>query len=764
MVQKGKKIVVSAIIILLAVILFIPLPESDPQYSRALYAFDGTLISANVSGDHQWRLPVTEPLPDILKTIIITYEDEYYYYHLGVNPISVIKAAVTDVRHRSIKRGASTITMQVMRMKNKHAQRNIINKVLEMLAATKYSLFHSKKSILEEWANIAPFGGNTIGIQTASLRYFGRNIGDLSIAEYTLLAILPNNPSYLHLTKNRDILKKKRNTLLEKLFNRQIISKSDFENSIAEDLPQLLHEIPQIGYHFLDYLSKTHPSQYIFRSTIDPIIQLNTFEVLLSESEELWQDGINNTSAIVIDVENNTLLSYIGNIPNQNGKFSYVDINQSPRSYGSLLKPLLYAYALEKGYFLSEELVADIPTNIGDFQPMNFDKKFRGAVPLSQMVTQSLNVPAVRTLNYIGLQEFYHFLKTIQLDYLDKGADHYGLSLILGGGETNLWSLARMYKGLAQSTLGYINAFGSVQYLMDQKTESSDTKISSHTMKFVNDAMSDLSRPREEKFWDMYEHGQKIAWKTGTSFGHKDAWAIGYNAKYLVAVWVGNESGEGRSHLTGVSKAAPILFKIFHDLNKNQWFSYNGQKPSRWVKVCQESGKLAGTLCKYTSIAFVKSESHRYQTCTYHEDILLNNNQLRINSACGENDARRDTVFILPAIMEYYYRSAHKEYVGLPSLDPKCGEESVAAQIIYPVEGVKIFLPVEKDNEANILIARAYHPNENELLFWYLDDQFLEKTSAEHTHELKIKIPKGMHRLMVIDSKGQKSEVNFEVI
>ncbi|MCB0660204.1 MAG: hypothetical protein KDC04_04670, partial [Saprospiraceae bacterium] len=178
---------------------------------------------------------------------------------------------------------------------------------------------------------------------------------------------------------------------------------------------------------------------------------------------------INNTSAIVIDVENNTLLSYIGNIPNQNGKFSYVDINQSPRSYGSLLKPLLYAYALEKGYFLSEELVADIPTNIGDFQPMNFDKKFRGAVPLSQMVTQSLNVPAVRTLNYIGLQEFYHFLKTIQLDYLDKGADHYGLSLILGGGETNLWSLARMYKGLAQSTLGYINAFGSVQYLMNKK-------------------------------------------------------------------------------------------------------------------------------------------------------------------------------------------------------------------------------------------------------------------------------------------------------
>ncbi|MEZ4909990.1 MAG: penicillin-binding protein 1C [Saprospiraceae bacterium] len=753
-----------AFFLILLLILLIPIPDYTPAYSRALYSEEGHLLAANVSTEHQWHLPNENPIPEKLELCIRYYEDEYFYYHLGVNPISLIKAIIKNTKEKSVVRGASTIPMQVMRMKNRNVQRNYKNKIFEIAAAVKYSIITSKPAILREWANMAPFGGNTIGAETAALRYYGRSLDKLSLAEYALLAILPNNPSNIHLAKNRTSLKLKRDFLITKLFKKGQISDSEMQNSLSEELPDAMYDIPKTGHHFLQFVSKEHPGRYLFQSTIQSEIQHSLQSTLLQEAIHLRQNGIDNVSAIIVDVEKNTLLAYLGNIPDPNGRFAYVDIAQSPRSYGSLLKPMLYAYALEQGYFLPHEMIADIPTYIGDFQPMNFDKKFRGAVPISDMVTQSLNVPAVRILNTIGMQEFYQFLTPLHLNYLNKGIDHYGLSFILGGGETTLWDLSKMYKGLAQSSLQYPNPFGNIQSLKNEKSSEVDLKISSATMQYVNEAMSNLSRPREEKFWDLYTSDEKIAWKTGTSFGHKDAWAIGYNAKFMVAVWVGNASGEGRPNLTGITKAAPIMFKLFRQLQSSKWFQYAPIYPRYSIRICKNSGKLSGTLCNHTSSAKMESAVHKLTTCNYHEDVMLDKNDFLITPGCTAILAKRDTFFILPPHMEYYYRKVDKSYQILPDASPECKENSYSIQILYPTHEIKIFLPIEREHKPNTLIFKAYHPRENSSIFWYLDDIFMGETRQKNTHEIHANIEKGKHILTVIDEMGNRSHVEFEVI
>ena len=758
-----KKVGMTFLLIFL-LILMIPIPDYIPAYSRALYSENGHLLAANISSEQQWHLPNDNSLPEKFELCIRYYEDEYFYYHLGVNPISLIKAFIKNTKEKSIVRGASTIPMQVMRMKNRNVQRNYKNKIFEMAAAIKYSVITSKPTMLREWANIAPFGGNTIGAETAALRYFGRSLEKLSLAEYALLAILPNNPSNIHLSKNRSALKTKRDFLITKLYSKGQISVADMQNSMSEELPEALYDIPKIGHHFLQYVSKLHPNTYLFSSTIQTDVQQQLQNTLWQEAVHLRQNGIDNISAIVADVEKNTLVAYIGNIPDPSGGFAYVDIAQAPRSYGSLLKPMLYAYALEKGYFLPNELVADIPTYIGDFQPMNFDKKFRGAVPLSDMVTQSLNVPAVRVLNTIGMQEFYHFLEPLHMNYLNRGTDYYGLSFILGGGETTLWDLTKMYKGLAQSTLQYPNPFGNLQCLKNETPVKVDMRITTPTMQYVNDAMSNLSRPREEKFWDLYTSDEKVAWKTGTSFGHKDAWAIGYNAKYVVAVWVGNATGEGRPNLTGISKAAPILFKVFRQLGTSKWFHYPPVKAKHKVTVCKESGKLAGPLCKYTASANISTAIHTLSTCNFHVEVVLDSHGYRITPGCSVVPDRRDTFFTLPSHMEFYYRIHDNAYKTLPDPSPDCHEFSYPIQIIYPADGIKIFLPVEKEKTPNTLILKAYHPKANSTVFWYIDDEFMGKTQQLNTHEIHTVIKKGNHILTIIDDAGNRSQVEFEVL
>lgn len=745
--------------------LAIPLPQYKPKYSKALYSKEGTLLSATVSANNQWCFPLDEKLPENFKHCVIIYEDEYFPYHFGCNPISILKALFINHKKAKIVRGASTIPMQVMRMKNQSRNRSWYNKLMETIQAIKYSFLHTDQTILREWAEMAPFGGNTIGAKAASLRYFGRTLDNLSWAEYALLAVMPNGPSSASLTKNRESLRKKRNFLLKKLHKKGFFDQSELHLYEEEDLPTTTKSIPQQAYHLLQLMSKKHPEVYVFHSTVPEVMQSKIYDLLEREASFLIQEDIRNHACVVIDVQNNELMSYHGNISGNNQSFSYVDIVQSPRSYGSLLKPILYAHALETGQFLPNELVADIPTAIGEFQPENFDKKYRGAVPFEEVIIQSLNVPSVRVLNTSGLQKFYELLKKLEFTHLNKGADHYGLSIILGGGEATLWDLCRVYKGLAQNFLNHTDAYKEVQCLQMQDVKSSKSQFafSQSSLHATIQAMADVSRPREEKSWEQFGIEHKIAWKTGTSFGHKDAWALGFNGKYMVGIWIGNEGGEGRFDLTGISKAAPLMFKVFNLMPENQWFKTSSTSAATdEIRVCSASGKLAGPLCKDTYVLKNNRTSFQLQPCNFHQIVRVNDSGLAISENCNQDVVFTDTLFVLPSMMEYYYRQSHVDYKGLPPNDPSCPSFSQLCKIIYPQNGLKVFLPKEKIDLQNDLIVKAYHREKDSQLFWFLDDKYVNIT--KNNHNIQLKLSKGKHVLTISDPYGYQDQIVFEIL
>jgi penicillin-binding protein 1C len=727
------------------IIILVPLPKSNFTLSNTLLASDGSLLSAKVSKDDQWYMPIAGKIPKELQQAVICYEDEYFNYHLGINPVSVIKACFYNLSNiGSKRRGASTIPMQVMRMRNQSKKRSYAVKIYESVAAIKYSLITSKSRIIKDWCEIAPYGGNSIGAHAASIRFFQRPLEKLSWSEYALLAILPNNPARINLQSNRDKLKLKRDKLLQKLTDRGAISKEDLEIYINEDLPQKLIAIPNNASHLLGFLNKKYPNKALFHSTIDIEIQKKLENLLQEEVELLAIEGIQNIAATVIDHTTNKLIAYVGNVNLYNEK-KYVDIIQSPRSYGSLLKPLLYAQALNEGTILEKELIPDVPINFQEFNPENFDQKFRGAVEASDIVTQSLNVPAVNLLNKIDMRNFYNLIKKLNINHLNKGIDHYGLSIILGGGETSLWEISRIYKGLAQNYSTTRYPYTPIQILENLKDNSNlvDFRFDNYAMRSTIDGMTDITRPREEKSWSYMGYDHKVAWKTGTSYGHKDAWSAGFNGKYQVTVWVGNEIGEGRKDLTGIVRASPIMFKIFNSLPEKKWFTTPPQISKGFVvTVCSESGKLKGPLCTKVYKKTINHVGHSLNSCAFHQKV--------------KNDS---IIFQLPPDQDLYFKIAHLQ----PILKNE-NEPTNLCKIIYPRSGLKIYIPKKDlfDNSAP-LVFKINGP-QNGKVFWFLDDDHICTTTNLFTLAITKNLEPGSHTLRIIDDQGNQDEKTFEIL
>lgn len=761
-----KYAIITGLVILLAC-LFVPIPDYKPEYSKALYSKDGELLSAVTSSEEQWCFPLSDDrLPEKFEHCLLLYEDEYFYWHPGINLISVLKAAGQNLKAGRIVRGGSTIHMQVMRMRNRHAERNYKHKLIESISAIKFNLLHSRQYILKEWAEMAPFGGNTIGLRAASLRYYGREPDALSWSAYALLAVLPNAPGKINIAQNRAELKRRRNQLLIKLKDRGHISASDLEVYMDEDLPNELFDIPQSAYHLLQYATSIHQDRPVIESTVSGPIQHQLNKLLAEEATFMQIENIGNVAAVVINIQDNSLVAYTGNIRGSDGRFDYVDAGRSLRSYGSLLKPFLYAEALESGTYLPDELIPDIPTAIGDFRPKNFDKKFRGAVPMGDMVTQSLNVPAVRILNRIGLQNFYLRLQQLQVEGITRGVDHYGLSLILGGGESTLWDMCRLYKGLAQSYLGQSDPFRPFRFMANDIIQKGPNfNYRPFVIQRTIDVMKDVVRPREERSWSLLSSAKAIAWKTGTSYGHRDAWAIGFDDQYLVGVWVGNSNGEGRFGLTGIAKAAPIMFRVLNSIKTSNRKHENPRVVmNQRLNVCIVSGKLAGQLCKDQHSIQMDELSHKYETCQYHTEVLLDQNGYQIGSQCSDLLDSRDTVFTLPPVMSYYYRRAMPSYSGLPPASKVCPPARRNIEPIYPENGLKIFLPRDAADRKNQLIAQAYHIDASSVLYWYFNDKHICKTRGGHIHECIVDLSPGQYDLLLIDQKGNRSTVKFEVL
>src|SRR5690606_16701899 len=548
---------------------------------------------------------------------ILQFEDEYFYTHPGFNPVSILKAFRDNLNSEHVKRGGSTLTQQVIRLSRKNQPRTYFEKLKEIILSTRLELRASKEKILSYYSSNAPFGGNVVGLDAAAWRYFNRDAKDLSWAESATLAVLPNAPSLIYPGKNQKKLLEKRNRLLHKLLQNTIIDSLTYDLSIAEPLPQKPYALPQTAPHLLQKLTRTHEGERI-KTSIQKPLQEQANRIVSNHYNNLKQNEIHNIAVLILDVKTRKVLTYIGNSPTDIAHQKDVDVIDKPRSTGSILKPFLYAAMLDAGDILPNSLVADVPTQFGSYNPENYDQGYDGAVPASRALSRSLNVPAVRMLQEFGLDRFHHYLKALNLKDLTQNANHYGLSLILGGAESNLWDLCKSYASLS-STLNHFNETSSEYYknefceptfLAEDTIDfgartSENTIFDAGSIYLTYESLKDVNRPEGDENWEFYDSSKQIAWKTGTSFGFRDAWAVGTTTEYVVGVWVGNADGEGRPGWVGVETAAPILFDVFDLLPNSEWFSKPYDELQE-VDICMQSGYRASTNCERVEQKFVQ--------------------------------------------------------------------------------------------------------------------------------------------------------------
>lgn len=763
-------------VLCMGVFFLVPLPTFDDPTSTVLFSQEGKLLGAKIAQDEQWRFQESDSLPSKFVACITNFEDQHFFHHWGVNPVSIFRAAFLNIKSGKIVSGGSTITMQTIRLMRRGQRRTIKEKCIEVLLAFRLELKYSKREILNTYASYAPFGGNVVGLEAASWRYYARSPYQLSWAETAGLAVLPNAPSLIYPGKNAKRLEEKRNGLLLRLYEKGVIDETTYRLSVQESLPQKPLPLPQLAPHLLDLLEKEDDGTKL-QSTINYQYQDLLHRQLNRYSQNLSRNEIHNAAAIVVDNESGAMLAYVGNSDYTQMHNNSVDVIQASRSSGSILKPLLYAAMLDDGSILPRTLVPDYPLFFDGFTPENYNLAYDGAVPADEALSRSLNIPFVYLLQQYGVEKFHHVLNHLGFTSINKAPDYYGLSLILGGAEVRLYDLVNVYSGLAR-TLEHTANNGYKYMLSDRKGihyapgDDNDSLFSRSPLNFSAaaiwtsfEAMKNLNRPDNQSGWHSFSSAYNIAWKTGTSFGFRDAWAVGISKEYTVGVWVGNADGEGRPGLTGVSAAAPLLFNVFDFLKPRAWFKEPYDEFVTAV-VCRESGHLASRHCTHTDTCYVLASGLSSAVCPYHKVVHLDScESYRVSRDCAEaSEIIHKSWFVLPPRMEWLYKKVHPDYRELPPMSPACTSVSSGGvmQFVYPQNVTKIFIPKNVEGLAEDVIFEVAHQNDDAVLFWHLDNTYLGKT--RDLHQFALCPSQGVHTITVIDELGNsiKTSVCFE--
>lgn len=715
--SRGFKIIAVAVgaLVVLWLVCLPRQPFADTPYSTVVSAQGGELLGARIADDGQWRFPPGDSIPEKFAVALVEFEDRRFEHHPGVSPHAIARAAWQNLRHGRTVSGASTITMQLVRMM-RHKPRTMWQKVVEMFMATRMEARFSKHEILCLYASHAPFGGNVVGIDAALWRYCGGAGADLSWAEAATLAVLQNSPALIHPGKNRNALLEKRNRLL-----RHLAAKGHFDElalSLALEEPLLDKPLPLPSHapHFVAWQNSTKHGRRVM-SSIDFTLQERLAEITDRWLSDMRTGGINDLAAVVIDVQTGFIKAYIGNAdPAHTRPGVEVDIVRSPRSSGSILKPLLYCAALQEGVTMPDALLPDVPTNYSGFAPQNFDTQFAGAVPASEALSHSLNVPFVHLQQVFGVMRFVELLRGCGISTLTRSADDYGLSLILGGGEVTLLEITSAYARMA------------AEYQAAADFPLHDRVALWHTF----EALRRVDRP-DQMDWHRVGAVQQIAWKTGTSYGSRDAWAVGITPRWAVGVWAGNAQGQNSPDLTGARAAGPVMFDIFNALERCEWFAEPLATDGVMVRVCRHSGFVAGLDCHDGTMELMPAQASRAGVCPWH-------------TRSG---------FALPPTMEFYYRQRHPEYVAAAGLEG-------AMRFVYPASGSVLSTPRQADGTVRGTTFTLAHKNNAAEVFWHLDGSYIGST--RDIHKLVLAPAIGAHILTVVDESGESTSIEFRII
>lgn len=777
--MKRRRLALVAALLLAAVVGIgfwrcLPEPLFDVPLASVLVARDGTLLGGRIADDGQWRFPPIERVPEKFETALVAFEDKRFREHHGVDPIALARAFCLNVANGEVVSGASTLTMQVVRLARGNPERTYAQKLIEIVLAQRLELSYTKDEILALWASHAPFGGNVVGLEAASWRYFARPPERLSWAESSMLAVLPNSPALIHPGRRRDELETKRDNLLRRLHADGEFSDLDLELALREPLPDVPHPLPHAAPHLLETL-RAGGGNPRYETTLDAALQDAATATVGEHVARLKLRGIHNAAALIVDNVDFEVRAYVGNAEwSVESEFGYaVDVVHRPRSTGSILKPLLFAAMLESGDVLPTTLVPDVPTQYAGYMPENFDHAYRGAVPADVALARSLNVPAVRMLRQHGIDRFYDFMQHMGMTTLNRTPDEYGLTLILGGAETNLWDMAGIYSNLADiarhSGPSRPQTYRALKVLARDTTETDRiAELSPGAAWLALDALVEVKRPGDAAFWRHFKSSRIVGWKTGTSYGLRDGWAIGTTPRHTVAVWVGNASGEGRAGLTGSATAAPILFDLLNRLEPEPWFP-TPYLHMKQVEICKNDGYLAAGGCD-SELQWVPKNSHFEKVSPFNRRVHLDAaGHVQVNGAC-ETPGRMShrSWFVLPARLEFYYRKQHAEYRPLPAFRDDCrlaaGIEGTSGPIafLYPHTGTKLYIPTDLARKRGETVFEAVHRSPDATLYWHLDDVYLGSTTTFHQRGLDM--TPGPHVVTVVDETGNRLSRRFEVL
>ena len=735
-----------------------PLPPAK-TYSPVVYDRNGGLLAAYLSDDDKWRLRTDpETISEDLRTAIIAKEDRWFYYHPGVNPLAIVRAAWNNVVTGRRTSGASTITMQVARLLEPKP-RTLGNKVREVFRALQLEWHNSKSEILEMYLSYLPYGGNIEGITAASHLYFERPPSQLSLSQATLLAVIPNRPNSLRMDTRQEAARDARNKWLLRFQEREIFPEAQIQAALLEPVNVQRHSLEPLAPHFSQRLVATEAGPEI-NSTLDLEIQQLSERLLANYIRRARARGISNGAVLVVDNATAEVRAYCGSADFKDvAAAGQVDGIQAIRSPGSTMKPIVYAMAFDQGKLTPDSRLLDLPTNWNGYQPDNYDEKFRGPVSVSYALRHSLNITAVHTLERVGYDKFLDLMAIAGFRTIVRQREQLGLSVILGGCGTTLEELTRMFGAFAHG--------GRLRPLRFTQTTDSLPQgfplFSEASAWLIHDILSGIERPDLPNDVVAATNRARIAWKTGTSYGRRDAWSIGFTPRYTIGVWVGNFSGQGVPDLSGTTMAVPLLFDLFGALEVGPDKGSFTRPANVWKRdICLETGHIPSEECAHVHKGFYIRDVSPRKVCAQEKPLYVNaDTSIQYCTGCLPPDGYHKASFpIYPPELTVWYETNGIAYTHPPAHNPDCEAtfDGPGPQILHPEAEAEFLLEAGAGQE---ILFQAASDARTDRHYWYVDGDFYR--SGAPGEKVFFAAGSGPLRVTCMDDRGRASTVRVLV-
>ena len=749
----------AVIVVLVLAAYLVPLPARGTGWSTVVEYRDGRPAYVFLSSDDKWRLRVgLDRVDPKLLDALIALEDKRFWSHHGVDPIAILRAAVTDVIHGRRVSGGSTLSMQLARLYEPRA-RTIPNKLIDMFRAVQLDLRLPKREILEEYLSRTPYGENVEGIESAAWSYFGHGPQHLTALEIATLLAVPQGPSrFAPSLANTERLRGRRDAILAKLIAAGVFSPVDASSAIAEAAvtlpPDRLRPMPREAAHAAIWLRARHPLELRIRSTLDSGLQgVVENQVALRESE-LHAKQIHGASVVVVDHRSREVVAIAGNLDFDDKRGGQIAMFDRPRSPGSTLKPFLYALAIDRGLALPGYLVADVPIQYGTYRPRNFDGDFAGLVTLEDALSRSLNIPFVDLLGQLGVETFVGELARMGVAAERAVPGQYGLSMVVGGIEITPLELAGMYATLAEDGL-----YRPLRVAASDPIGAAQPAFGKGAAFLTRQALARRDRPDFPRRRDVSGVPAEIHWKTGTSFGFRDAWAVGSGPAYTAVVWTGNVDQKPSADLIGSEAAGPLLFDVLEGVANRSHVHRAETTPDDLVEVevCAYSGHVPTEACDHRVKVLAPIHAVPTAPCPYHQQLDVDPSGRAVLPACkhpGVEYARKSFV-VLPSAVVAWLTGRSREVPEAPVFADDCAPEVAVTPpaIVTPGEGQVVTLIPGMPAKAQAVPFTA--SSRAGQLSWFVDGALIATAPASERVFWTPAV--GKHELVVADEAGRKA-------